>query len=79
MLSENDMELDERIGIEGDEETLHGETNGVDEKMVRTPHPYSLWFPYMLLLVDLCVFVVFVVVHVAKVWVFFHPGPLGMI
>ena len=49
--SENDMELDGRIDGEDDGTTLDGEVGRVVEEMVRTTHPHSLLFPYVLFFV----------------------------
>ena len=54
--------------------TLDGETRRIREEIVRTTHPhFSCYFA------EVCVFVAFTVVHVARVWVYFHPRPLGML
>ena len=77
-LSENDMELDGRIDGEDDENTSDGEVGRVVEEMVRTTHPHSLLFLYIYI-AKVCVFVVFAVLHIAGVWPYFHPSPLGML
>ena len=72
--SENDMELDGRIDGEDDENTSDGEACRVVEETVRTTHPHSLLFLYIYIYIaKVCVFVVFVVLHIAGVWPYFHP------
>ena len=81
-LSENDMELDGRIDGEDDENMSDGEGGRVVEEMVRTTHPHSLLFLYIhiyiyiyiyIYIAKVCVFVVFAVLHIARVWPYFHP------
>ena len=44
-----------------------------------TSHTYCLLFLYMLLFTEVCVFVVFAVVHVAGVWAYFHTRLVGIL
>ena len=68
------MEFDGRIDSEDDEDTSDGEAGGIVEEMVRTTHPHSLLFPYMLFFFpEVCVFVVFAVVHVVEYGHIFAP------
>ena len=71
--SENDMELDWPIDDEDDEDTSDGETGGIVEEMVRTTHPHSFFSLICCFCAEVYVFVVFAVVHVARVYAYFHP------
>ena len=56
------------------EETSDGEAGGIGKEMVPTTHTHFLLFLSMLVFADVCVFMVFVAMHVAKVWTYFHPN-----
>ena len=78
-LSKNDMELVGRINGKDDEEMLDAKPRRIGEEMMCTRHPYSFLFLSMLFLAEFCTFVVFAVLHIARVWVYFHPSLLGML
>ena len=62
---------------EDDEETSNGEFGTIVTEIAYSTHHYSLLFLSMLFFAEICVFVVFVVVHVARVWAYYHPRRLG--